>query len=766
MTSDTSPSHGHDSALDAEMSAAAQRLVTFAAKPYIKENHEGQSRILQEETQALSLLTGSPLRTIVSTLAETSFLQFQLLPDEFAANFRNQALAHSIVKNFARNITSKYQKRPPNATDDPDYEKMRALLFSHADAYSSTSERTLDRVIAEQAALYPNVNFGQIVSDSSFQLALVERIEQAAISIISPAYHALFENNAEKFILEFLFYRVFHIDTDTGVVRVKDAPLRSLIGFLHQEDYPLENIYLALYRHYSLMQCVPNIHQDVRAQVERTTPALLRTRDGDESETPFFDPNFNFDAFWKSEFEPVICDIRKPSGRKTFRMVDFLEHPLSVAIRPEQMCNPFKELASGFRFAPDLFERFARLEFSYPPSVSFELIKRELANQLEATSKQFDYTREHAFSRRPDDDSIHQDCKYIPEILSCRNVQDIITWIAYPEQFFEKNPDYQDVISPDVVRFEALRFYQLFLFCREHLFKSRIQDIPYHRDLLEKHLREVFSISETVSHVVSYRVGMRLNPATQTPLMDQDGLHQYDVFFNKEDSSFVPHDQEGVYSRDDQMWHLFPYEDANLTLAEVSIPRTNGEPVRGYVQFYTGDGHLLHGKKPESIVSAMLRGKEPTDYVRFSLVTELAEMEQALKDYFYHKATGGANKIDDAEEERSIRQMAQSKVRGAGSNVYRSERPYDAAHHILIPVVDEGPDGQDQISYAQVLFEVQILNFRKMLAAVSDYTVTSHGRVYVPEREFRTWFSTFMPPVVFGSRYADYQLSGFDGKKV
>jgi len=45
---------------------------------------------------------------------------------------------------------------------------------------------------------------------------------------------------------------------------------------------------------------------------------------------------------------------------------------------------------------------------------------------------------------------------------------------------------------------------------------------------------------------------------------------------------------------------------------------------------------------------------------------------------------------------------------------------------------------------------------------ISDYTVSSHGNVYTPEREFGTLFEQLFPPILYGEKFAEHQLEGFN----
>jgi hypothetical protein len=409
-----------------------------------------------------------------------------------------------------------------------------------------------------------------------------------------------------------------------------------------------------------------------------------------------------------------------------------------------------------------------------------------LQGQLGKVRELIQFIIGNALKIRKPDDPIREDCKFIDEIINCGDIRKLISWIVNPELFTKEYSQHVDV-PYKLIRHQARKMFELLLFYRKHAFAEEFKQAPDNRDELEQHMRDRLKISNEKPMQYTFRIVVPLDEeGKEMTVADEKGRQKpaYEVSFDPIELEEDP-DKETIVSRENpdgtfQKYHAYPVETKKFIIADAEIPNgPDGPGQKVKLIVYAGKetgGHLMHCKSEMSYLSSLLRGKMPTDLIRWSIVVKNAETSGYIRTFLYgNYSSSGSQKINDRAEGRDMSEKQQL-GRSEGSAALNGEREFTSAMYATLPerVVVLNPDGSpkidtetgkpmERIDHHHIGFETQIYDLRSMLVFnISDYTVSSHGNVYTPEREFGTLFEQIFPPILYGEEFAKHQIEGFN----
>lgn len=761
-----------------ETRQTGQRLLTLAGK--MEQSHE--SPTLLNTLLAFANLPNVNLRTIIDGLADSAYEDKTLLAEEFLEEFRNLDGSKMLVVKFIEKL------QPPTVEEENEELQQQALaeLRDFICRYS-TSAITLHAWIKQQQKAYPEVNFEKLFNDDITDL-LAWEIEKTATVIVREKYQKLFGGGEKKdserseeekkknkrFILNFFVHRV--IQLDNGNFKINEEALEKLIEFINEQKYPLEQLYLLLYKEIKEMRHMIDEPAEIRASTKTAIAAI-----GLLENNPLFHGGFDYDELFEKRIRPIILKVRekKLEEKKRLRIVDITDitpEGLAETLIPKRAVTPLLEKLA-IAETEEEFVYQLRKNFNYQEQngndhdsriarLSDEEILQILSEQLKEAKAQIEYMIEQGLRRRPKEDPIHKDCRFIPEVLNCENIRDLIRWTTSPETFIEENPK-RFGYPYKVIRFQCRRMLEMLLLYRKYAFREDVKAREENRNILEEQLVGDLKIKNSQEREISFRVRVTIDPVTH----QLAELPEYEVIHDPAALKINPHNvytdykpgPRGEEAGDGTWYRYYPVESKTFYEVDMEIPvGKKGERKKGKALIYTGDGDYVHCKSIRSYLSSILRGKKPSDLLRWTLVTDDKAMSDALRHYLYENyATGGNFEvIRDSEEERMISDKKNT-IRTKKSDKFAKERVYSGSLYATIPL----KNGNDTYEHGHVGFETQIQKKDSMLIAHSDHTVTSHSRAYTPEREFRNIFQYLFPPELYGQRFADYQLQGFMGKE-
>jgi hypothetical protein len=700
--------------------------------------------------------------------------------------------------------------------DDEDYQNAREELISFLKDYAKDNGRTLSSFLQSAKRQYPHVNFYQMFTEdldanlevnmrgthsrhaeggrksNTVRALLEEQINQAAALVVNQKYRALFEGVADNrddekkkkerkkgFILDYIFRRVINVNSENKVGADHDSA-EKLVNFLSSQGYELENLYMVLYSEINEMRQMKSRMQNTRESVKKKISGIIL----EETPYPFLEENFDFDAFFHGNITPLILEARaKKIPADNLRLVDITKiTPTGMAevIVPDGALKPVKEKYEDISESEAHFVAELRKYFNYEDTPSAKLSDAEVLNilqgQLGKVRELIKFVTDNALKIRKEDDPIREDCKFMDEIINCNDIRKLIRWMIDPKIFIAENKQHEDV-PYKLVRHQARKMFELLLFYRKHAFAEEFKQAPEHRDELEQHMRDRLKISNEKPKEYKFRIVVPIDAdGNEMNIVDAKGRSKpaYEV-------SYVPTEldeadgEETIVSRENsdgsfQRYHAYPVETKKFIVADAEIPNGPdgpGQKVKLIVYAGKEEGKLMHCKSEMSYLSSLLRGKLPTDLIRWSIVANSAETSMYVRTFLYENySSSGSQKISDRAEGRNLSEKKQL-GRSEGSAALNGEREFTSAMYATLPERKTviGKDGQQKeiIDHHHIGFETQIYDLNSMLIYnISDYTVSSHGNVYTPEREFGSLFEQLFPPILYGESFAKYQLEGFN----
>lgn len=799
------------------MNAATDTLLSFAAFHKTRLLDEERDKRILQEAKNQALASDAPLKTIIGNLAEFSFRHFSLLPHEFIEKIEERrgksdghqleqetfSLTDLLIDGFIQNLRRNAYGSPTessviNDPDSPVYQRVYGRLTAFLRSYD-LSDRTLSEFVATQQALYPEIHFFDIFeSDETVRNLLAEKMKRAAPAEVERKYKNIFNENKESFIREFLFKRVIRYK-EGKFLSVNAKNLEALITYLHSQNYQLEELYDFLYRTVSKMRREMKIQDDVREDVERAAPGILMAPSDDE-DTGILHPKFNFDIFFRDHFVTPIKKVREVDMVAKPRPLDLQAKGMDYLIVPEKGMRPFVEMADlALTGNSRLFMNKVRSFFGYTTikgesQLGSDAIETILSRQLGFAAKQIQYTITHGLKMRPKDDPIHEDFVFQEPIIACRDVKKLIVWFVYPHKFIEDFPEYSHV-PRKIIHHQARRMLEYLVLYREHAFDDEFKYRYEKRDRLERHVRGRLNIKDDKLETHSFRILIEIDPNTHEPMKkkkngddDSGSGYHYEVLFPNDElwPTDITDDEEISIEKDGRFYRGFPVEQKTFLHVQANVPVSQDSPRRMTLLFYTQDKHLLSCKSLESYLSSFVRGKVPTDLIRWMECTLLdapREDNEALTDVAYEYASHPIKAVDGSEG-RDISKKAPAKKRSAGSTAFAAQRGQTLAAYAILPEpitaaqaledaqtlqsLDPSVDLEEAIDAAmhgKYPFERQFMDMAAICAASSDYTEMSHRRSYTPLREFEIACQKLFPPLIHGQKFADYYLQGYRGEK-
>lgn len=695
------------------------------------------------------------------------------LPKEYAEEFK----ATGGLQRMIESLVSKIE--PPKPKVNPESQAAAKEDLHQFICTYTTSTVTLHSWIQQQKDAYPDVDFRELFDDDIKDMLAYE-IEKTATIIAKNKYKGIFSRDPERFILDFFVNRVLTIkrDSQPGVQKfdIDENTLERLISFIQEQGYPLENLYMLLYKEITHMRSLKDSPEAIQASV-RTAVAATGALEGNL----LFSDDFDYDELFDRYIKLAILSERENelNENEHLRLIDITDispQGLSKVLIPPQAVAPVREKAEAMVSKEEFFYQL-RKNFNYQEKngsngdskiarLTDEELEETLSKQLDGAREQIKYILKRGLSRRSKNESIHRDCRFIKEIFHASSIGDLFEWTACPESFMKKHPQYRRKYSYKIIQFQCRRMMEMLLLYRKYAFREDVKNAEGDRDTLRDQLSLDLQIRNPVEKEVTFRIRAKVDKSTLQPTGDDPyevvkDPTKLDSFPDKDHTDYEP-GPDGEGGTDGIWYRYYPVETKSFIEVEMSIPiGKKGERKTGKVLIYSGDGKLIHCKSIQSYISSILRGKEPSDLLRWMIVTDDKEMSGALRHYLYENySTGNFEVIKDNAENRELRKK-QATIRSEKSQQFKEGRLYSGALYATVPMKN-GENGPD---HKHIGFETQIQEREAMLIANSHYTTQSHDRVYTPEREFRNIFRYLFPPIIYGQRYADYLMQGYDGKQ-
>ncbi len=742
----------------------------------------------------LSRTTSLPLLTIVQVLAKDA-QRFFVDTHQFTEEFINMDISGMLIRQFMEELKLKHLGEPVDR-EAPAFKEVRANLAKFVGNYAERvkEEETVDSFINFYKAKYPGLNYyalfdKEIVDSWQSQMNLSAKkmsVDQDKIN---------FERNPDNFILNHLFRHVISQDDKKKTIVDRES-LEDLFGFIDDynngklgpdrpRQYELERVYDILYAEFRRMKILGDnkgilpveIVGDVRGDVRKAVPGVEL-----KEEIPFFRDDFNFDRFFRKDFIPVIRKIKKRriDKRKNLRNYDFLNvtpEGLAECVYPGESLDLFSKTASLLDDKEDyLFE--LRKSFNYLHNKGKKIgdikMKKELGKELCEVRKLIGYIIKESLKRRDKTDPIHRDCVFFSEILECDDINKLFEWMVYPKRFIDNHPGYgrRDI---QAIWHQSRTMLLMLLFFRNYTF-----DLPFSaryelRDDLENHFKSILSIDdrETRNLDVKFRLAMEVEDVSGISGHEQDAeeekrfryriISERDKSMGKERLTELMNttpDADFIAEIQGKSYRVYPVENKKFKEVTVTIPGRKKKPFRTKTLFYTGDDRLVHCKALEAYLSSVLRGKKTQDIERLSIITDETNDEE-VRDFFYNSyGTNKPESISDNAENRK-ESISMSSSNPSANNALLQARKMKGEFYAVI-----AENGKKGIKHKRIGFEAQIFDFDDMLIYnLSDYSVSSHNSYYRPKREFENLFRYLFPPIIYGSRFAEYRLNGYTGHK-
>ncbi len=642
----------------------------------------------------------------------------------------------------------------------------KAEIRNFVAEYAKDNGKSLDSFLGTIRKAYPTVDLHELwEQDVDLGALLADQIEQAAELITTEKYKSLFKKNPKDFIRDFIFRRVIKVSPD-GNLQIEKTALKGFLEFLDEQNYTLEDLnpilYETLYQMHNTLAKTKDIQgttKSIRALVGAVATA---------EKFHLLDHGLDFDRLWEKNFVPEIKELRaRKFSKKKLRLIDITRinpEGMREVILPDVATRPLEEKLQIISDSEIKFAQFRRF-FNYRDEenerddermakLDDQEIENLLSDQLSHAKRTIQYIMSNGLKMRDASDQIHEDCKFIPEILECKKVEVLLTWTAQPETFKQQYPQYEHTPHRIVAHF-ARKMLEFLLLYRKHIFKEEFKALSKDREVLEDFMIEGLHIYERKEVSFERRTRVCIDPHTHQPIPGAP----YEISFEQELLTEQPNDE---YIRQDpvsKLWYCYyPVEVTKFQEVKARIPvGKNGETHEATLLIYSGDGNLIHKKGEESYLSSILREKQPSDKLRWTVVCKNEKDQEVFKNFLYENhSSGHFEVIKDNEEKRNMSAKMSKSEKTEGSANFGKERDYSGATYATL--AGRTPDG---IEHTHIGFETQIMGLEKLLLATSMYTPTSHSHAYTPEREFENLFQYLFPPAIFGEKFAKYRLQGY-----
>ncbi|MBP7898791.1 hypothetical protein KAZ92_02485, partial [Candidatus Gracilibacteria bacterium] len=702
----------------------------------------------------------------------------EILVTEFIHSLRVQK------QEAARNGKTSQNPVSPSSSDLRDVFLFRAELITFIKGYHQT-KHTLHDFLVIQRQLYPHVDIHLIFQDPEINTLLIQQISRSSLPEIKSTYVSMYREDPSHFIAQYLNRRVLAPLSNAEVtIKTLDrvtGNIDRLLQYLVEQGYQLEDLYMLIYKEFTVWRHITTQSKNTRSKVEQLHPALL-AEPNEEQDAGMLDPRFNFDAFFNKHFRPAIIKARSKELPKKPRHIDLQVKGWDLLLAPPHAMDPFREMADlAIATDPTVFSTKLRRFFGYPldpGKLSDEKMDEILSRQLKiASTDQIKSTLEEGLRLHPKEGSIHKDFAFCTPIIECNDIRSLTIWFAYPDRFIKAFPEFGH-IRPEVISLQARRMIEHLLLYRGSVFSSEFKDRKKKRDRIEGHLKEALSIQVIEKFTQHYRVLVQVDPDTHEPILSEDSSNYYDVLIpgTPEWNACTKGkraNHEFFVEKDGLTFKALPVEKRKFIATRIAVPQPHGAPREMDVLFYSDDDNLLDIKSVKSFLLSLIRGKLPTDLVRCMMVFPPDTNEddkQILLDFLYDYASHVV-KLEHHKESRQIGKQARTS-RSNGSASFSDDRLASFSGYAVF--LEQLPDDEkatlseediDALLHGRYGFEIQVMDINSVCITASHFTISSHNTAYAPERAFNVVTKKYVPPVVMGSKYANYALSGFRGKK-
>lgn len=787
-------------------------LLSLVASANAKLSSDVRAKNVFEGASLVATTSEAPTRVVAGEIARSTFLRFQLLPDELIAIFSSPSeedtpqtqaptkhnvdrlaaiLAHEFIHSLylKKMASQKAGTYTPDATDSENVAMFRQELIDFLTIFH-TSKTTLHNFLIIQSQLYPNVDIHLLFENPEIRELLMKQVSRVSLPEIHTAYDAMYREDPDHFIFQYLSKRVLaplsHVAiTQKALTRIA-GNMDRLLDFLVKKGYQLEELYMLLYRRLSQWREAVDIHESTRHKVQRAHPDIL-AEPNNEQDAGMLDPRFDFDAFFNTYFRSAITKARSKEIPESPRHIDLQIKGWNFLIAPSRAMDPFKEMAKHALVQDEtVFSQKLRGFFGYPgPDIlSDKELHDILARQLQlAAEHQIKNTIATGLKLFPKHHPIRKDYAFCEPIIECRDPRKLIIWFAYPHHFIREFPEFSST-PHGIISFQARRILEHLVMYREAAFVSDFKDRKKKRKRVQDHLIESLSISEMDSIKQGYRILVEIDPDTQEPIArpsvpggdkhsdgEESDAYSYDVLFP--DSPEWDHTKkrrnEYFLERDGRHFKALPTEEKKFIMASIKVPQLYGAPREMQVLFYSDEKNLLTCKSLESYLLTLIRGKVPSDLVRCMIAfppktsqEDKNALVNMLYDYCVHVV-----KLEHSREQRKI-EKKQKTIKSATSQAFAGDRIASfASYAVLLEKLPKdaseklSPEDLDAMLHGRFGFEIQVLDLESLAIAASDYTVTSHHTSYAPERAFNVIAQKYFPPIIYGAKYAEHILRGF-----
>lgn len=419
-----------------------------------------------------------------------------------------------------------------------------------------------------------------------------------------------------------------------------------------------------------------------------------------------------------------------------------------------------------------------------------EEVKELVALQLEKVEAQIRYTTDLALTLRNRKDPLRERCQFLEEIIKCRDFHKLIMWVADPVKFRQEYPQHQK-IPQRRIQHEARKMLEMLLFYRKNRFRHAFKKREHWRDLIEQHFMGRLQVQLGLNVTIPVRIKTELDPETEEPklFLQSDGtlspcysyVNLYDCISSPELLHLAQNlDDNIVIEEGAKKFLLYKKEDRNFIAATAFVPLPDSEkPHRIQFWIYNPDGRFMHVKGEESFISSWLRGKTPSDILRNTIVVSQPEDADILRRFHYSSYSSGVGLDTKISDRTAGRESGHARKKTKASKQFSGQRDFSFASYATLldaaqseveaAFVEKDPEKRREKleellnKHTHIEYETQIMTFKEIFLALSDYTTLSHSRAYKPKLEWEILFRHYFPPTVYGKKFADDYLSGFRG---
>ncbi len=482
--------------------------------------------------------------------------------------------------------------------------------------------------------------------------------------------------------------------------------------------------------------------------------------------------------------QPSIAEMRAakmPSG-KEMALPDVLDtspsgmakvtYPIGVKRLMIREARELKDPEKGTEKIREYFG-FASTDFTN------EEMEGILANDLENASQIIDAiskTAVQARVRNNPEDPIQEDYRFTEEILNCRDIKKLIQWMAHPSAFLEEvGKERATVLQQSkkgkrietVIAHEARRMVEFMLIYRQHAFDEAFKNRESNRDLFEGNFLTSLKIENMKPVKINVCIGRKRNAKGELEARKKDGTWKLLHYFEGEEKPQITSAEEildpmrkGKIDRDGYEWARMEEKKLIEATAEINgkrqkiyiCPSSDGRPfdiksMVSYISNYLREGDEAGGanqyKATDLLRCAIAVDEEEEQKMVYGFIRRLYSARPALKD-----SNGHSNNNDDhapsTKKEPSI---------------FEKNKPLTLSAYAIIPV----RKAEKKHDVIHINAEMKVFCLTKMLTFwLSDEGPASHELDYKPRREFETAWRLLFPPTIYGDRFAQYVVEGYN----